>query len=140
MSLLFLKGIEQAYKGGIDVTSDTFRFAFMATSYTPNATTDEFFSDISASVATGTTVQTLTNPTFVIDGANARVEFDADNVSLSGVTTTTNKFVIYKWTGVEATSVLLASVDITEGTLSTINGTLSITFSADGIFAIKSTA
>lgn len=137
MSTLYLKGIEQAYKAGIDTVNDDFRLSFMDTTYTPDAVNEEYFDDISASVASGTTARDLTNVTFTINGANLRCVFDADNVSEASVTTNTDKVVIYKWTGVASTSVLIACIDITEGTLSPINGTLALNFSASGIFAVK---
>jgi hypothetical protein len=137
MATLYLKGIEQAWKGNIVVGTDDFKLAFMSTSYTPNSATHQYWSDISASIASGTTVRTLTNVTFTIDGANNRVTFDCDNVSEASVTAATDKFVIFKDTGTPATSLLIACVDITEGTLSPIAGTLAINFSANGIFGIK---
>jgi hypothetical protein len=137
MATLYLKGIEQAWKGNIVVGTDDFKLAFMSTSYTPNSATHQYWSDISASIASGTTVRTLTNEAFTIDTGNNRVFFDADNVSEASVTTSTNKFVIYKDTGNSATSVLIGCFDITEGTLSPIAGTLALNFSANGIFAIK---
>jgi len=139
MATLYLKGIEQAWKGGIDVTADDFKLAFMSTSYTPNPSTHQYWADVSSDIASGTTVRSLTGVTFTIDGSNSRVAFDADNVSEASVTTSTNKFVIYKDTGNSATSVLIGCFDVTEGTLSPIAGTLSLNFNASGIFAIKAT-
>jgi hypothetical protein len=109
----------------------------METTYTPDAVNDQYWSDISSDIATGTTVRELTGVTFTIDGANLRVNFDANDVSEDNVTTSTNKFVIYKDTGNTATSVLIACGDITEGTLEPVNGTLELNFSANGIFGIK---
>jgi len=140
MSTLFLKGIEQAFKGGIDVTTDDFKLAFMSVAYTPDSVADEFWSDISANLASGTTLRTLASVAFTIDGANNRVKFTANGVSESSVTTSTDKFVIFKDTGTPATSVLIVAADITEGTLSPISGDLDLSFSADGIFAIKAVA
>jgi hypothetical protein len=137
MSTLFLKGIEQAFKGGIDVTTDDFKLAFMSVAYTPNSVTHEFWSDISANLASGTSLRALTSVAFTIDTANNRVKFTADGVSESSVTTSTDKFVVFKDTGTPATSVLIASANITQGTLEPINGDLDLSFSANGIFAIK---
>jgi hypothetical protein len=137
MSTLFLKGIEQAFKGGIDVTSDDFRLAFMATTYDPNPETDEFFGDVSSNVATGTTPRDLDDVSFTIQGSNLRVVFNSDPVTEANVTADTDKFVIYKWTGNNATSVLLACMDVTGGTLSPINGDLTLNPSANGWFGIK---
>jgi hypothetical protein len=136
-STLHLKGIEQAYLGNIDFESDTIKLAFMDTGYTPNAGTDSFYSDISASVASGSTDQTLAGKDIRIDTGNSRVEFDADDVSVASQTFSTNKVTIYKDTGTPATSPLIATIDIAEGTLAPIVGTISISFNTEGIFAIN---
>lgn len=138
MSILFLKGLEQSLLGNIDMESDTIKCAFMSTSYSPDAGTDQFYSDISSDVASGTTDLTLANVDVRIDTGNSRVELDADNLSDTGVTASTDKFVIYKDTGTASTSTLIACLDIAEGTLNPINGTLSITLNAEGIYAITS--
>lgn len=136
MSTLYLKGIEQAFLGNINFESDTIKLKYMQTTYTPAPTTENFLSDVSASVASGSPTETLASCDVRIDTANARVEFDAADVTESNITCTTNKFIIYKDTGVEATSPLIACIDITEGTLTPVGGTLSVTFNAEGIFAI----
>lgn len=110
---------------------------FMATSFTPNAGTHQYFSDISASVASGTTAVTLTGVTTTIDTVNGRVELDTDNPSLAGVTASTNKYCLVVDTGVASTTPVLATIDIVEGTLSPTAGTLSITVNAEGHYALK---
>jgi hypothetical protein len=137
MSTLYLKGIEQAFLGNIDCENDTIKLKYMATSYTPNAGTDAFLSDVSASEASGAPTETLANVDIRIDAANSRVEFDADDVTENSITTATDKFIVYKDTGVEATSPLIACVDIVEGTLAPVAGTISVTFNTEGIFAIN---
>lgn len=139
MSTLYLKGLEVALDALMQETaapSGTVKLVYMATSYTPNLTTDNFYSDISASVATGSPTETLANIDVRIDTANSRVEVDADDVTESAVTCTTNKYVIYLDTGVASTSPLIACMDISEGTLTTVGGVLGITFNAEGIFAV----
>jgi hypothetical protein len=111
----------------------------MSTSYTPAPTTESFYSDVSASQASGAPTVTLANCVARIDAANSRVEFDADDPSSSTITCTTNKFIIYKDTGVAATSPLIACFDIAEGTLSPVAGTLALTFNTEGLFAISTT-
>lgn len=141
-STLFLKGQEVAQKALLNIATaptGTPKLAFMATSYTPNAGTDQFWSDISASQASGTTSVTLSSVAVNTDTGNARIEIDAADVSESSITATTNKFVIYVDTGTPATSPLVCSIDIAEGTLSPVSGTLAITFNAEGIFAIGAT-
>jgi hypothetical protein len=135
MSTLHLKALEV----GLDavLALGTPKLSFMATTFTPDAGTDQYFSDISAEVASGTTAVTLAGVATTIDTVNARLEFDTNNPSLSSITTTTNKYCLWVDTGVAATSPVLATIDISEGTLSPIDGTLSITVNAEGHFAIN---
>lgn len=113
------------------------KLSFMATSFTPNSNTHQYFSDISASVASGTTAITLASVTTTIDAVNNRVELDTANPSLSTVTATTNKYCLWVDTGVAATSPVLATIDIVEGTLSPVAGTLSVTINAEGHYALR---
>jgi len=135
MSTLHLRALKQ----GLDavLALGTPKLSFMATSFTPNAGTQAFWSDVSASRATGTTDVTLASITTTVDAGNARMEFDTANPSLAAVTTTTNKYTLWVDTGVAATSPVLATIDIVEGTLSPVSGTLSITVNAEGHFALK---
>lgn len=138
-STLYLKGIEVGLDALMQETaapSGTVKLKYMQTTYTPNLATDNFWSDISASVASGAPTETLANIDVRIDTANSRVEVDADDVTENSITTTTNKFVIYLDTGFDATSPLIACIDIAEGTLAPVAGTLAITFNAEGIFAV----
>jgi len=113
------------------------KLSFMAISFTPNSATHQYYSDISASIASGTTAVTLTGVTTTIDSVNNRVELDSDNPSLATVTTTTNKYCLWVDTSNPATSPVLATIDIAEGTLSPYAGTLSITVNAEGHYAHK---
>ena len=113
------------------------KLSFMATSFTPNAGTHQYWSDVSASRASGTTDVTLSGVTTTIDTVNNRVELDTNNPSLSTITTTTNKYTLWVDTGVASTSPLLATIDIVEGTLSPVAGTLSITVNAEGHYALR---
>ena len=137
MSTLYLKGLEQMMLGNIDLESDTIKLKYMATTYTPDVTTENWLSDVSASEASGAPTETLANVDVRIDTGNLRVEVDADNVTEESVTTTTDKFIVYKDTGTAATSPLIACIDIVEGTLGPVSGTLSLTFNAEGIFAVN---
>lgn len=135
MSVFYNAGKASILKGDIDLENDTIKLAFMATAYTPDKDTHVFWSDVSASLASGTTAQTLASKAVNTDNTNDRAEFDATDISAPAITTSTNKFVIYKDTGNPATSPLIACIDIVEGTLSPIAGTLALTFNAEGIFA-----
>ena len=138
-SVLHLKGLQQIFQGSIALESDTLQLRYMATSYTPAPTTENFWSDTSASEASGAPTETLANVTVRIDAANSRIEIDFDDVTENTITTSTNKFQIIKWTGVAATSPIIGTFDIAEGTLAPVAGTLSLTFNAEGIFSIATT-
>ena len=129
----------QSLKAGLDavLALGTPKLSFMATGYTPNAGTDSYWADISASRAANTTDVTLASVTTTLDSGNARVEFDTANPSLSTITATTNKYTIWVDTGTASTSPVLATIDIVEGTLRPIAGTLSITVNAEGHYALK---
>ena len=135
MSTLHLRALKQ----GLDavLALGTPKLSFMATGFTPNAVTQAFWSDVSASRATGTTDVTLASITTTVDAGNARMEFNTANPSLTTITTTTNKYTIWVDTGSNATSPVLATIDIAEGTLSPTAGTLSITVNAEGHYALK---
>lgn len=135
MSTLHLKFLELALDEVLAL--GTPKLSFMATTFTPNAGTHQYFSDISASVASGTTAVTLASVVTTIDTGNARVELDTADPSLSTVTTTTNKYCLWVDTGVASTSPVLATIDIAEGTLAPVAGTLAITVNAEGHFALK---
>lgn len=128
-----------ALKAGLDATLalGTPTLSFMATSYTPNAGTDDYWSDISASRASGTTDVVLSGVTVTVDTGNGRVELDTADPSLSTVTATTDKYVLWVDTTVDSTSPVLATIDIAEGTLNPVAGTLSITVNAEGHYALN---
>lgn len=127
--------LEQYVNGG---SAKTFKVMFMDPSYTVDIDTHHYVSDISASRASGSTDQTLANISLSEDDTNNRAEFDADDVSVVSETIAggTDQMVLYESTGVDSTSPLLFKIDITEGTLTPINGTLTITWNSEGIFAL----
>jgi len=139
MSTMYLKGLEQLLLGNIALESATLKLKYMATTYTPAPTTESFLSDVSAQEASGAPTETLASVDVRIDAANNRVEVDAADVTENGITCSTNKFIIYKDTGAAATSPLICCIDIAEGTLSPVGGTIAITFNAEGIFAVTPT-
>ena len=109
----------------------------MATTFTPNSATDQYFSDISAEVASGAAAITLTGVVTTIDTVNNRVELDTDNATTGTITTTTNKYSLVVDTTHDATSPVLATIDYAEGTVSAIAGTITFTINAEGHYALK---
>lgn len=133
MAAFYLSGKKKLWDGSIDLDTDTIKVAFMSTSYTPNIDTEDFYDDISASIASGSTDQTLANKTLTIDTTNDIVKFDADDISISGQSFTSNMLVLYKSTGVASTSALICYIDIT--TISPTGGSVTVPWNASGIFA-----
>lgn len=124
-------------KGNIDLVNDTIKVAFMDPAYTPDIDADDFYSDISADIASGSTDYTLASKTVTVDDTNNRAEFDAADTTQASQTITggTDMMAVYKDTGTPATSPVIAYIDIAEGTLIPVDGTLAITWNAEGLFA-----
>lgn len=135
MSTLHLKSLEIALDAVLALGDLT--LYPMATTYTPNSGTDQYFSDISASVASGAAGVVLTGVVTTIDTVNNRVELDTDNATTGTITTTTNKYSLVVATGNAATSPVLATIDLVEGTVTTISGTITFTVNSEGHFALK---
>lgn len=135
MSTLHLKSLELALDAVLAL--GTLKLYPMATTFTPDAGTDSYFSDISAEVASGASAITLTGVVTTIDTVNNRVELDTDNATTGSITTTTNKYSLVVHTGVDSTSPVLATIDIAEGTVSTVSGTITFTVNSEGHFALK---
>lgn len=116
---LYDKGREAFLKGGINVSSDTIKAALVdAGVYTPNLSTDQFWSTItglsSAVIGTPATLSSITTTAGV---------FDAADVTYSSVTGASAEYiVIFKSTGTDSTSALIALIDTATGLPVTPNG------------------
>jgi hypothetical protein len=112
------------------------KLAFMATSFTHDQEAQQYWSDISSSIASGTTLRTLTNVATNIDTTNNRVEIDFDNPSETPVTTTTNQVCLIVDTGTPSTTPVVACGNLAQ-TYNPVAGTLTLTLSAEGLGAIN---
>jgi len=112
------------------IPSGTIQLRYL-TGYTPNPD-NSYWSDISAFEASDAPTETPT-PSVSYDSANNRVAIDLTDVTEDDITTDTDGFAIILYTGVDATSPIIYTADITQ--LLPVNGTLSITFDANGVFA-----
>jgi hypothetical protein len=125
--------------GSINWTSDTIKVALCTSSYTPNQKTHTWFSDVTNEVS-GTNYTaggyTLSGKTLTQDNTNNRSVFDSSEISQSSVTIASYRYlVVYKSTGVAATSPLITVIDL--GTdYSVDNEILAITWSTAGVFNI----
>ena len=139
MAGFYSKGLEVALKavtGDTAAPTGTLKGAFMATTYTQDKETHQFFADVSGSVASGTTVRTIAGLDVRVDTANNRIEIDFADPSETPVTAVTNQFVLFMDTGDNSTSPLIAQGALST-TLSPIGGTLTLTVNAEGLAAIN---
>jgi len=139
MAGFYSKGLEVAVKavtGDTAAPTGTLKGAFMATGYAQDKEAHQFFSDVSGSVASGTTVRTIASLDVRVDTANNRIEIDFADPSETPVTATTNQFMLYMDTGSASTSPLIANGELS-ATLSPVGGTLTLTVNAEGLAAIN---
>ena len=113
---LYRKGAEKMLSGQINFMGDTIVARLARDTYAQNLTTDEFLSSVPA--VTGATDQTLASKS-VTDGV-----FNAANVTFAAVPTgqTAEGVVLAKWTGSDATSPVLAYIDVITGFPLAANG------------------
>ena len=139
MSNFYNNFYEELGKGNIDYTGDTFKIALMTTGYT-FLKTEAFFSDLTNEASgTGYTSggQAVDSVTLTQNDTDNRADVDfADEVFSSVTVTDVDAFVLYKDTGVAATSQLIAYIEFTEGAQSTVNGTFTVTPAAAGVHTI----
>lgn len=131
----FLKGEEQKGLSNINFESDTFSLVPMATTYTPDYQNHQFYSDVSAEIASGASPIVLTGVTYNI--GTGIVSFDSADISVASQTWTSNKFIIKKDTGTPATEVLIHCGDFAV-TQTPVAGTFTYTVAANGHFSIAS--
>lgn len=128
----------KAIEVGLDavLALGTPKIAFMDTSFVHNQETQQYYSDISSDLASGTTLRTLTNVVTTIDTENDRVEIDFDDPSETPVTTSTNQVCMIVDTGTPSTSLVVACGALDQ-TYNPVGGTLTMTLNAEGLGAIN---
>ena len=106
--------LREAQDGNIDLINDDIRVALLTSSYTPDLD-HAFFDEVSANEVSGTGYTAggaaLTGKVIADDDAGDRAYFDADDVVWANSTITARYAVIYKNTGVQATSPLIDYID-----------------------------
>lgn len=142
-ALLYGVPMKNQYDGTavVDWDTDTIKAALL-TAYTVNQDTHDFFDDVSATEITGTGYTaggaTLGTKTATYDTATDQVRLDAADTTWTTSTLSATDAVVYKSTGVAATSPLMAAVDF-GATVSTTAGTFQITWDATGIIVLDVT-
>jgi len=139
MAGFYSKGLEVALKavtGDTAAPTGTLKGAFMATGYTQDQEAHQFFSDVSGSVASGTTVRTIAGLDVRVDTANNRIEIDFADPTETPVTASTNQFMLYMDTGTASTSPLIVCSALAN-TAGPVDGTLTLEVNAEGLGAIN---
>jgi hypothetical protein len=139
MAGFYSKGLEIAVKavtGQTAAPTGTLKGAFMATGYTQDKEAHQFYSDVSSSVASGTTVRTIASLDVRVDTANNRIEIDFADPTETPVTASTNQFLIYMDTGTASTAPLIVCATLAN-TAGPVDGTLTLVVNAEGFGAIN---
>lgn len=124
--------------GSIDWDTDTIKMALVTTSYTPDIDSHDFWDDVSANEVGASGSYSAGGVTLTAsvtqDNTNDRAIYDANDVTITGFTGTFRYAVVYKSTGIASTSALICYIDITGSNNQVINGTISLTVNAAGVF------
>lgn len=131
-------GKGELINGGIDLDTDDIKVALVTVTYTPDIDVHEDFADITNEVVgTGYTAggKSLTTKSVTVDDGNDRAVFDADDVTWTASTITARAAILYKNTGVAATSTLIAYFDFGSDQSSSA-GDFTIEWNATGILTL----
>ncbi len=136
--LLYNNFFEALLNAVIDHSGDTIKVALVTSGYTADRDNHDFFDDITNEISgTGYTAggEALASKAVTQDDTNDEGKFDAADTAWTGATFTARGAVIYKDTGVDTTSTLIAYIDF--GSDKTVTaGTFTIQWHADGIYTI----
>ena len=123
---LYDTGRNAFLRGDLSWNSNTFKVVLLSSSYTPNLSTHQYLSSISA----GARVATSSALTTLLPGAGVADASDITFTSVSGSQVT--QFVVFRDTGVESTSQLVAYFDTAINLPITPNGgDITLTWSND---------
>ena len=125
-------GREAFLVGSIDALTDTLALAMFTTAYTPNLTTDQFYSTPVASSGLVGSKVSLTSVT------GALGTLSAGNVTFTSVSGSTASYlVLFKDTGTNSTSPLIGLIDTASGLPVTPNGgNITVAWSGGQVFTL----
>jgi hypothetical protein len=126
--------------GSIDLDTDNINVALFTDGYTADLDAHTFYSDVTASEvaqANGYTTkgQTLASPVISIDTTNDLAYFDCSDVTWATSTITARYAIIFKNSGANTTSPLVAYVDFGANKTSD-NGNFIISWSTAGVLKL----
>lgn len=137
----YANGFKNYLNGNADFLTATMKAALVLSTYTPDASADDAWNDVSAyECADGDyAAQTLGTKTISVNGDGLCV-LDAANVDYGASVTITAKFmVVYKDSGVASTSYLLGYIDLDEsggGSASSAAAPFQVNFASEGMAAL----
>lgn len=135
-SLVYSTYVKAIVDGDVDFLADTIKACLVkSASYTVNGTTHDFFDDVTAGARATNGIGTLASKTSSI--ATNVITVDAADLTLTSVSGsgTFDAVVIYKDTGVESTSQVIAYLELTSGI--TLNGgNVVLQWNASGLFTL----
>ena len=139
MDIIYNSAKAKILGGLIDFDTDTIKVLLVTSSYTPDQDAHDFLDDITNEVTgTGYTAGGKTISSIVITQDNTDNEgvVDGDDVLWTTATVTARGAVIYKSTGVAATSPLIAYIDFGSDKASNA-GDFTISWNAEGILNLN---
>lgn len=112
----YRKGAEKIIKAEINLLTNDIKAVLLKNTYTPNLSAHEFYADVVADI--------VGSPVALANKSVGLGVFDADNTTFASVPSghTANYIAIFKNTGVDATSPLLALIDTATNLPATTNG------------------
>ena len=137
-NIFYEQGWIEILRATLNLTSDNIRVALLGSTYTPNATTDQFFSDISDEISGNGYAaggELLVNTSIEVISAGFG-RYKADNITVWNNATFSGAraAIIYKDTGVAATSALICYIDFVVDR----QAPFLLNWSGDGIFIVNS--
>lgn len=138
-NIIYNRAKKEIADGTIDLVVDDIQVMLVTSTYVPNA--DHDFIDaggasdpVDAELAgTGYTRKSLTTKAIAEDDVNDRAEYDADDVTWTAINAgTADALIVFKNTGVDTTSVLIAFID-SGFPVTTNGGDLTVQWNAEGI-------
>lgn len=137
--IIFNSFKQKIMDGSIDLDTDTIKVALVTVTYAPDQDTHVFFSSVTNEVVgTGYTAggSALAGKAVTADTVDNEGVFDANDVTWATSTITARAAVLYKDTGVAATSPLICYIDFVSDKVSTA-GNFTISWNSEGILNLN---
>lgn len=140
-NFLYNSGKKSFFDGGVDWDNDTVKILLVNNSYSPlksHKTVADVLIGSTELTGSGYDRKTLTNCTVVQDDINDRVLLSADDAVWNSIQAGTAKgAVIFKDSGIDSSSTLIAYIDSAGFPIETIGSNLILEFSNSGLIKLN---